>query len=101
MAYTNSYALASDEAFLDRLEGAVVYQAKIVDGEASPDPKRLGLARAAYSDPAGVSRKFATPIAVDSTVIGIYEGADNDQGAIQDATLDTLVASLWNDIAGV
>src|SRR5215469_6589560 len=90
--------LLADTALLQRVTMAVLQTASVILNENPAQPNhdnRLALANAAIRDPNAYSRSMYSMVIVQS---GINEfGADSSQ--IEDTSIMTAVANLWDTIA--
>lgn len=103
MALADSAALMNDTLFRDRVTVAVVRRATMVADEAADAGdvvagKRAALATQALTNVAAVAANFQWAVAANPTVSASAAGG---QANVPDGDIEYVVASVWNDLAGV
>lgn len=100
MTYTQQMAIVVDTTFRARVKQAVIKAAHAIVGE---DTSSYSAAKAAKRHDLGVTILRGNDVVISSFIFSIASqvGDEDDQADISDGTLDTTVASVWDDIAGV
>lgn len=94
MSFSSQYADAHDVAFIKRVEQAAVLAATQIASESTATvnhANRVALATQVLRAPASFAPVFATAVVADGTVTA----------ASQDAALSSMIAAVWNGVAGV
>ena len=92
--YTSQLALAKNQAFIDRVQVGMLAAAIAVSNETTTvqnHPNRIKLAKDIIGDPNTWATKIALTVAAEGSIT-------NNSGT--DATLLTVISSVWDAIAG-
>lgn len=100
MAYSQQIAIVADTTFRARVKQAVIKAAHAVVGE---DTSSYSTAKATKRHDLGVVILAGNEMRISTFIYSVASlvGNEDDQVDILDATIDTTVSSVWDDIAGV
>lgn len=104
ISYTIQGAIAGESTFIARLTQAVMDSALDISGEtqggstAEEWAARQALAHQVLGN--GSANQFVRPV-IANIGSGASVATDGSEGQISDAEIDTAVAAVWNDVAGI
>lgn len=96
MAYSDNYAAAINQLFVQRVEESMISAAINIASEVNTTANhnnRVILAKAVLTNPQNYVQQFALAVAVNVPVTSV--------SAVTDAQIDTSVSGIWNGFAGV
>lgn len=93
--YAEQNGLAKDAAFIDRVESALVANAKFIAASGGESAARKALAYLILNDTRTYAVAFAYGVATDVGVSGAFNPAAG-QSSVQDATINGAIAAVYN-----